>query len=164
MYKAMDVAQYVINYAIELGKPVSNLKLQKLLYYIQAKFLVENKDGCFEEDIENWRHGPVVTNVYDNFKKYGNQDIEEIQTGYRAFEIDEEFNFSFKKKKFNEANIELKDRELINKVVNVLIDKDAWELVRMTHEEAPWRNTKRGDIITTESIYNYFLLNSKVNL
>lgn len=158
MYKAMDIAQYVINYAIDLGKPVSNLKLQKLLYYIQAKFLIENNNGCFEDDIENWRHGPVVTNVYDNFKKYGNQDIEEIQTGYRAFEIDDEFNFSYKKKKFKEENIELDDRELIKEVVNNLIDKDAWELVKMTHEEDPWKNTERGDIITNESIYNYFFL------
>lgn len=158
MYEAMDIAQYVINYAIDLGKPVSNLKLQKLLYYIQAKFLIENNNGCFEDDIENWRHGPVVTNVYDNFKKYGNQDIEEIQTGYRAFEIDDEFNFSYKKKKFKEENIELNDRELIKEVVNNLIDKDAWELVKMTHEEDPWKNTERGDIITNEAIYNYFFL------
>lgn len=162
MYKAMDVAQYVINYAIELGKPVSNLKLQKLLYYIQAKFLVENNDGCFEEDIENWRHGPVVTNVYDNFKKYGNQNIEDIQKGYSAFEINDDFKFSLTKHCFKSDKLKIEDRELIENVIKTLIDKDAWELVKMTHEEDPWKNTDRGEIITNEAIYNYFFLYSDV--
>ncbi len=47
MYKAMDIAQYVVNYSIEKDNPVSNLKLQKLLYYIQDAFLVEKGEPCF---------------------------------------------------------------------------------------------------------------------
>ena len=33
-HEAMDVANYIVNYCIDSGHPVSNLKLQKLLYYV----------------------------------------------------------------------------------------------------------------------------------
>ena len=59
MYKAMDIAQYVINYAIDLNKPVSNLKLQKILYYIQAALLINTTDSFIEDEIYNWRHGSL---------------------------------------------------------------------------------------------------------
>ena len=41
MYSALDVARYIIWYCEEKKYIVSNLKLQKILYFIQAKFLVE---------------------------------------------------------------------------------------------------------------------------
>ena len=59
---------------------------------------------------------------------------------------------------FNSSQISTVSNTRSKEVVNNLIDKDAWELVKMTHEEDPWKNTERGDIITNESIYNYFFL------
>ena len=49
MYNVLDVAIYVINYAYDAGcgESMSNLKLQKILYYIQAAFLVEKNRECF---------------------------------------------------------------------------------------------------------------------
>ena len=50
MYNVLDVAIYVINYAhdADCGESMSNLKLQKILYYIQAAFLVEKNRECFK--------------------------------------------------------------------------------------------------------------------
>ena len=55
--------------------PITNLKLQKLLYYAHAWFLAANNKPLFEEDIEAWPWGPVVRNIYLNFKEYGNQPV-----------------------------------------------------------------------------------------
>jgi len=54
-----------------MGHSVSNLKLQKILYFIQAEFLVVKGIPCFEEEIIAWGFGPVVLEVYHEYKVYG---------------------------------------------------------------------------------------------
>ena len=62
MYNVLDICRYVIKYSNEKKYGVSNLKLQKLLYFIQAYFIIKNNDNapCFKEKIEAWNFGPVV--------------------------------------------------------------------------------------------------------
>ena len=69
MYKAISVAKYIINYSNSIDSPISNLKLQKLLYYVQAAFLVEEGKKCFCDEIVAWAFGPVVPDVYTNILK-----------------------------------------------------------------------------------------------
>ena len=54
MYRALDVAEYVIRKANAIDDPISNLKLQKILYFIQAEFLITKNRPCFREEIEAW--------------------------------------------------------------------------------------------------------------
>lgn len=160
-YNALDVAQYVINYAIEQGKPVSNLKLQKILYYIQAAFLVEKGVPCFKEQILNWRHGPVVKEVYDEYKDYANNEISDIQKGYYKLLLDKNnLKFVTKFEEFEQSKISEEDKKLINKVIDSYLNIDAWELVRRTHLEDPWgKESERNGNISTDSIKNYFKTN-----
>ena len=75
MYRtAENIADYIITISIKSGNPVNNLKLQKLLYYTQAAFLVEGKE-CFEEDLYWYSYGPVVPEVLRKFGYYGNEPI-----------------------------------------------------------------------------------------
>lgn len=64
MYSAIDVARYIILYCKEKEYPISNLKLQKLLYSVQAQFLITKRDPAFLEEIEAWDFGPVVPEVF----------------------------------------------------------------------------------------------------
>ena len=68
-YDVLEVSRYII----AKGCCVSNLKLQSLLYFVQAYFLLDSdgKSGCFSEGIEAWDFGPVVPNVYYTFCTYG---------------------------------------------------------------------------------------------
>ena len=77
MYDAIDVSRYVINYSNQHEYGISNLKLQKILYFIQAYFLMStlNHTACFQDVIEAWDFGPVVPSVYHEFKQYGAGDI-----------------------------------------------------------------------------------------
>ena len=70
MYDAMIIAHYIIDKCTREGCPVSNLQLQKILYYIQRSFL---KVGliAFPEEIEAWQFGPVVRVVYNNYCGFG---------------------------------------------------------------------------------------------
>lgn len=67
---ALDISKYIINKHIELGKPVSNLKLQKILYYIQGEILAKLNRQAFNEAIFAWKHGPVLLEVYYKYSNY----------------------------------------------------------------------------------------------
>lgn len=71
---ASTIARYVVNRCIELGKPVTNLQLQKILYYIQ-KELQSRKEIAFYNDFEDIGFGPAILSVYDRFCGYGVQPI-----------------------------------------------------------------------------------------
>ena len=75
MYDALTVAEYVIKYSTLSGMPVSNLRLQKVLYFIQAEFMVSTNSECFNDRIEAWDLGPVVPTVYRKYKVFGASSI-----------------------------------------------------------------------------------------
>lgn len=70
-----DIAKYFIYISHKEKRPVSNQKLQKLLYYAQAWYLVEYGKKLYEDDIEAWVHGPTIPSVYRKYKKHGSYPI-----------------------------------------------------------------------------------------
>ena len=75
MYEALAVAKYIICYCDSKNSIMTNLKLQKVLYYVQAEFLVNAWERCFPERIEAWDFGPVIPEVYRRYKIYGGSFI-----------------------------------------------------------------------------------------
>ena len=67
MYNVLDISKYVINYSHDIGASITNLKLQKILYYIQAAFLVNKQEKCFAEPIVAWEFGPVSVETYNQY-------------------------------------------------------------------------------------------------
>ena len=74
-YKALDIAYKLIYTAQEDepngGERLTNLKLQKLLYYQQGYHLAVFGTPLFDEQVEAWMYGPVVPCVYDEFSNSG---------------------------------------------------------------------------------------------
>ena len=67
----MQAAKYFLAQASEdAGDLISNLKLQKLVYYAQGFHLALYDEPLFLEAIEAWTHGPVVPDLYRHYKKY----------------------------------------------------------------------------------------------
>lgn len=154
-YKALDIARYVINRAHHKKASISNLKLQKILYYIQAAFLIEYSRACFDDTILCWRHGPVIKNVYDNFSIFSSREIPEQKT-YNKLTI-ENGKLCFKALPFTCDFLSTCDRTLIDKVVDGLLPYDAWYLVDRTHEEDPWNELQYYNTeIDCSSIERYF--------
>lgn len=158
-YNALDVARYIQIYLQRQNKGISNLKMQKILYYIQAGFLVETKDVCFDDEIICWRHGPAIRSVYNTFRKFISSDIPN-QSHYVAV-VFENGKFKIKDVEFDE-NIILHDAKMrICKIVDALCDIDAWDLVEYTHEESPWKDKEEYNTeITPEEIRRYFIQNN----
>lgn len=74
MYDAVELAKYIVSKCIKDEHPISNLQLQKILYYIQKRF-VDEGTRTFSDEIEAWRFGPVVPNVYYFFCDSGSMSI-----------------------------------------------------------------------------------------
>ena len=74
-FQVMDVARYIVNYCTEQNKPVSNLKLQKMLYYIWIEYHRRTNEYLFEDNIYAWPFGPVVPDVYYEYCSYAGSPI-----------------------------------------------------------------------------------------
>lgn len=142
-YSAMDIANWFLNYNYQLREfededtdDISNLKLQKLLYYADGCYLAIFDKQLFPEKIMAWKHGPVVEDVYYKFKNNGSSGISD----------------------FSHENIEIDydTRGLLEEVYDVFGKYSAWGLREMTHKETPWKETKQSCEIDRNVIKDYF--------
>lgn len=74
MYRAVDLANYIVDKCIKDNTPITNLQLQRILYFVQKDFLKRGSQA-FSDDIEAWEFGPVVPNVYFDFCGFGAMPI-----------------------------------------------------------------------------------------
>jgi uncharacterized phage-associated protein len=121
-YSVDQVADTLIQLARERGIEMTNLKLQKLLYYAQAWCLVFTDGPLFDAEFEAWVHGPVVPRVFRRFR------------GYRWNPITEPVN-------------PVSDAQLtgyLGEVLNKYGSMSATQLERLTHLEDPWKEARNG--------------------
>lgn len=91
MVNALDVSSYFIALADETPESdLTNLKLQKLLYYAQGKYLASCSKPLFSDKVEAWKFGPVVADVYHAFKSCGQFPITAFDIEYRSTELGDE--------------------------------------------------------------------------
>lgn len=114
MCEAIVLAKYVVSKCMTDGCPISNLQLQKILYYIQREFL-RNNTLAFPDEIQAWQFGPVVPNVYYRFSAYGAMEITKV------YDVDDDFKFTDSEK------------EIINEIIEKKRLCDPWDLVEDTH-------------------------------
>ena len=140
MIRIDAVANYILAMSDpDVGDGISNLKLQKLLYYCQGTYLAITDTPLFKNLIEAWEHGPVVPDVYQQYKKYGSENIP----------IPKEADLSPVA-----SNNEIK--KIMDEVYSIYGQFSAWRLRDMTHSEPPWKNTPKNQVISLEELKNYF--------
>ena len=172
MLKSMDIADYFITKANDMGHPLDNLRLQKYLYYFEAMMLVEAGNSLIEESFEKWQYGPVLPSVYYEYKQFGNADILKPM---EHFIIEDWDNLEFKETTFDilkfENEITSREKELIEQLIQTLNSYRTFELVNMTHEHDEWRNSEKDILSGTrhlvydqEKIKEYFEQNPKAQI
>ena len=141
MYKVIDVCEYILEYCQTREIGISNLKLQKILYFIQAEFLVAKDTPCFKEEIVAWGFGPAVPAAYYEYRVFGSTLIP---------------NYIHKEKK-NILTVE--DKEIINEILERTINISDSYLCEITMSQDPWRNVYCNGLevpISNASIKSYF--------
>lgn len=157
VYKVLDVCRHIINYSNEKNYGITNLKLQKILYFVQAYFLTytSNHKPCFEEEIQAWAFGPVVPVAYNEYRQYGSSNIPTVKT---YFLIDNNDFWNSKIVDY-EDKILKEDKKPIDNLVDKFSRYSATALVTITHNQTPWKKAyERGknSVITQEAIRGYF--------
>lgn len=140
VYNASDIANYFIwcaNTGEEFGENISNLKLQKLVYYAQGFSLALNGRPLFHDAIEAWAHGPVVRSLYYKYREYGAD----------ALPTPEDFSVE---------TIDQETRDLLEEVYSVYGQYSAWALRNLTHDEPPWQETRQNGVISLEKMQAFF--------
>ncbi len=120
MEDVRTIASYVCQrYRQEYGEHIDEMKLHKLLYFIQRESLIQKGAPLFACQFEAWKYGPVMV---------------EIRQLYRHNLLNDQLNA--------DAVAEYKD--VFDKVFEVYAPKDSWSLSSLTHGEYSWREARKG--------------------
>jgi len=74
-YKAINVAKFIVSYCYKANCPISNLKLQKLLYYAWIGYYKETQQPLYNDNICAWQLGPVIPEVYYEYCSFAGSPI-----------------------------------------------------------------------------------------
>ena len=146
--ETIKISYYVISYCRKNNIDITNLKLIKLLYFINIDYMLNNNGmPIFDEEFLAWRHGPVLQSVY-NYFCFG-----------LVLPSEDKITTIFE-------SIDDNKKRSIDNVLLKMANIDAWQLVEMTHApNGPWftiyNKYKKDDGICTEKIpyidiYNFY--------
>lgn len=141
MYDVNLISRYIIAYCNGNGYFISNLKLQKLLYFVQIKFLIEKQELCFSNDIIAVEWGVMIPEVFQKYKAYESSLIP--------------YSLIFKR---NIYPIKEEDKEIIDQVISDVGVYSSSILLNRILNHQTWKlayNQKDSKVITKEQIEKY---------
>ncbi len=141
MISALCVAKKIICRMNETGKEITQLKLQKLLYFTEVYYMATfNRNELFKEQFYAWTYGPVCKEVYVEYKMYLSSPIPASECeNLPTFDNDVE--------------------ESILMVCNVLGDLTSSQLIQLTHmQDSPWSkaNSFKDERISKKDTREWF--------
>ena len=140
---AIEISKYIIRFFQKREDPITNLKLQKLLYYVQGWYLGLYEEELFSKDFQAWINGPVVPEVFQQYKdNRWNPIVNEVE----------------------EVKISDDIKKHVDEVLEVYGGDTGWALEMRTRRETPWINARGGipadessnNIISKESMKLFF--------
>lgn len=150
-----SIANFVLDLTEKDGLPISNLAINKIVFFLHAHFLVEFDRPLISAKVEAWQHGPVFRELYREFKGFGDQPI----TG-RAHRMSPETG------RRELCTYQFSDEELsfLQKLTRKYAELTPAALRAMSHEkEGPWDQVWNHDTrsnasmnISNEIIKNWY--------
>lgn len=145
------ISDYFIALSNTTGSLITNLKLQKLVYYAQAWNLAVCKTELISEDFQAWIHGPVVPELYNCYKDFKWNPIVREDLSEEAL-------------KTIYSKLSGLSQEVLSDVVEEYFCMDAYALEKSTHNEQPWLQARIGlaedepstNIISKDSMIEFY--------
>ena len=133
-YDVFDIANYFLFKAqADEQELLSNMKLQKLVYYAQGLHLVVFDKPLFNDSIEAWTYGPVVPRLYHEYKKFDKGGIPPYDG-------------------FDPSKIDKVTQDFLDEVYTVFGQFSAIRLMEISHSDKCWKEAGMGNEITIESM------------
>jgi uncharacterized phage-associated protein len=150
-YSASVIAYAFVKKAIEEGSPLTQMKLQKMVYFAQGIHLILHDEPLIKENFQAWKYGPVVPAIYHDYKFYGSSPINDTELVEFDPKDNELINFG----------MDINAQESVNETWKILKDSNAIQLSNWTHnEDSPWHkhfvNGVNDIDIPNVDIKNYF--------
>ena len=115
---------------------LSNMALQKLLYFAEGQSLAESGRSLFDARIEAWDYGPVVPDAYHAFKDYGADVIDEPAS---TLVRDENYSWRWVTPEIPRTRSTQQQRDLLERIWQKLGRLSGVELMRASHQaHSPW--------------------------
>lgn len=133
-----DVAEFILNAYHDAGNYyITNYRLNMILYFIQAEFMVSRNRPCFQDEIIAKQFGPIVQRIFDRYCMYAASPIQTIR--YKN-------------------NIHLIDEGLIKGIINECDKYSTSDLATAIHKQRPYIDAINSEskIITNESLRIFF--------
>ncbi len=150
LFSVSDKMLRVIAYIFEKLEEVTPLMLQKLLYFIQGIYSALYGKPVFVEDCRAWMHGPVYPEVYELFRDFKYNPIDDAR---------------FALLEGTEDALTDDEKRVIDLVVNTFGMYGGKVLEKITHNETPWMEARRGygdsipssELLSKERIMKYYI-------
>lgn len=139
MSNMMNFAEHIIAVANNNDKFITNLQLQKVMYFSMKTVNADKKflQNLYDEPFKVWRYGPVVKSVYDKYKIFVSSPI------IAQAEIVEDYN-------------------IFNDEILKFLDENPFDLVNRSHKEKKWKDNKYKIVFSTSDI-EYSLEDVRIN-
>lgn len=152
-YNTLDIANFIIELAIENKKEMPILKLQHILYFINAQFLVEDNAPLIDQNFERWSFGPINLELRNRTREFGSSPIDKTLSIFKTID-DKPYDWEVIDFDNNVIDTETKNR--IAKTFGKIIDIPLFKMIDITtnqeiytkyktdiiHYEAPQYNNK----------------------
>ncbi|STQ86871.1 DUF4065 domain-containing protein [Helicobacter muridarum] len=125
MIRALELAKYILK---KSDKDLSNLELQKTLYFTELDYIKEFDKHLICDDFEAWKYGPVVREVYYEYRNYGANSIDKPE------------------KEIISEKLTKKELDIINQSIDKCNQESYWNLVEKSHREGgAWDKSFKED-------------------
>lgn len=129
MISARNLAHHIVHKCTIDQKPVSNLQLQKILYFLQSVYCrATGGNLLFDESFQAWPYGPVLSEIYREYSQFGGRVIEmTYDDGTELLAVSPEL------------------QRFIDDGIENLRLRYPWDLVQSSHAKgSPWDQVYKG--------------------
>lgn len=154
---AVHIADCILATAHMQGLQLDQLQINKLCHLVNGFTLKEQNDPAFYNDVEAWRYGPVIPDVYSAYKAYGTKTITHLEMCRTSMNDSDALC-----KRYDElvGIVGRNAAAIVNGVVKEYAKFSGNELVRMTHgKNTPWKAAYKpghNNIIPTQTIRDFY--------
>lgn len=125
MDRALSIASYLYSeYLKKVSNDMSEMRMHKLMYFLQRESLIESNVVLFDESFHGWKFGPILKSVRFEYIEAKQQNTEPF------FQVD--------------SDVSEETKGLVDKILNRYGKMSAWKLSALSHNEFSWVLSRRG--------------------
>ncbi|GGB08112.1 Panacea domain-containing protein [Puia dinghuensis] len=149
-YSAAVIAYAFVKRGIKEGKPVTQMKLQKMVYFAHGYHLAMYGAPLIEEEFEAWKYGPVIPSIYRRYQLYGSEEINDLELIFDVSDLETAL-----------LNLSYEAHDAIDYTWEATKNLSAVQLSAWTHKAgSPWAEAFKPDVksipIKNDRIGQYF--------